>query len=205
MTVKAVLWDADGVLQQVPSSWVELLTEVIGKKKTRELLTDVLPVAQEAMRGRAALRPHLEKMLAEHGIVDAGEQVREVWGTFDRYDDTRTLVAQVRQLGLGCHLATNQDEMRASYMRARLGYEDLLDSCFYSCEMGVAKPDVEFFTHIAAALGLEPRELVFIDDTELNVMSASGCGIQAIHWHHRDGIETLRAALSACGVELPVA
>ena len=35
--VTAILWDADGVLQQVPASWFELLEGVIGKEESLAL------------------------------------------------------------------------------------------------------------------------------------------------------------------------
>lgn len=202
MPVRAVLWDADGVLQQVPGSWLTQLTDVLGEEKATALLTDAWPVARDAMAGRRQLHAELEKLLAEHGLVDVGDRVREVWGTFDRYDDTRALVTEVRGLGLTCHLATNQDQLRASYMRERLGYDELFDSSFYSCELGVAKPDGKFFERIGADLGVEFAELAFIDDTEANVVAARELGLVGIHWHARDGIGVLRGELAALGLAL---
>ena len=103
-----------------------------------------------------------------------------------------SFVRELRAAGFGCHLATNQDDLRASYMRSRMGYDDLLDRCFYSCEVGAAKPDEEFFRRVAGELGVELRELVFVDDTLENVHAAQACGLPAILWHHRDGVDVLR-------------
>ena len=110
------------------------------------------------------------------------------------------LVRELREAGFGCHLATNQDDLRASYMRARMGYDELLDRCFYSCEVGAAKPDEEFFRRVAAELGVELRELVFVDDTLENVDAARSCGLPAVFWHHRDGVDALRDRLAEHGV-----
>ena len=49
--VTAVLWDADGVLQQVPSSWFELLGEAIGDVESLALLDLLLPQMESAARG----------------------------------------------------------------------------------------------------------------------------------------------------------
>lgn len=202
MAIRAVLWDADGVLQQVPGSWAHLLADIIGKDAATALLTDVWPVAQEAMRGRVELHRELEALLEQHGVVDVGDLVREVWGTFDRYEDSRALVSEVRGLGLTCHLATNQDQLRTSYMRERLGYDDLFDSSFYSCEVGIAKPDPAYFRHIADDLGHEPAQLLFIDDTEDNVRVARELGLVGVWWHARQGIDVLRDHLLDAGVQL---
>ncbi|GAB3833458.1 hypothetical protein [Kribbella italica] len=45
----------------------------------------------------------------------------------------------------GVHLATNQECYRGAHMRTVLGYDDLFDVSCYSYDLGVAKPDPEFF------------------------------------------------------------
>ena len=198
--IRAVLWDADGVLQEVPGGWRALLIEAIGQPATDQVLTEIWPVAKAAMAGRADLIPALDELVTRHGLVDAEHAVKEVWGTFIRFEGTRELVASIRRSGVSCHLATNQDQLRAAYMRERLGYDDLLDSSFYSCDVGAAKPSARFFGRVLDKLGLAPEQVVFVDDTEVNVTSASALGLHGICWHHRDGLDVLRSALAALGV-----
>ncbi len=201
MGVTGVLWDADGVLQQVPASWFDLLGEVLGTEESLALLDLLIPQMDEAIRGDIAMTERLPAALEERGLGERADQVSEVWGTIDTVESTRVLVRELRAAGFGCHLATNQDDLRTSYMRARMGYDELLDRCFYSCEVGAAKPDEEFFRRVAAELGVELRELVFVDDTLENVHAAQACGLPAVFWHHRDGVDTLRDQLAAFGVE----
>ena len=52
-----------------------------------------------------------------------------------------------------------------------------------------------------AELGVELRELVFVDDTLENVHAAQACGLPAVFWHHRDGVDALREQLAEYGVE----
>ena len=199
--VTAVLWDADGVLQQVPSSWFELLEGIIGKDEALALLDLLLPQMEAAIRGDVAMTERLPAALEERGLATHVEQVSEVWGTIDTLEDSRSLVRELRRAGIGCHLATNQDDLRTSYMRARMGYDDLLDRSFYSCEMGVAKPDESFFHRISEELEVELSRLVFVDDTLENVHSAQSAGLPALFWHHRDGVPVLRGRLAELGVE----
>ena len=200
--VTAVLWDADGVLQQVPASWFDLLGEVIGTEESLALLDLLLPQMEEAIRGDVAMTERLPAALGERDLAEHVERVSEVWGTIDVVEPSRVLVRELRAAGFGCHLATNQDDLRTSYMRARMGYDELLDRCFYSCEVGAAKPEEEFFHRVAAELGVELRELVFVDDTLENVHAAQACGLPAVFWHHRDGVDVLREQLAAHGVEV---
>lgn len=200
--IKAVLWDADGVLQEVPGGWRPLLNEAIGPDRTEALLAEVWPVAKEAMCGRGDLVAELDRLLVAQGLSDAADRIKEVWGTFTRFDDTRALVARLRASGVGCHLATNQDPLRADYMRRRLGYDDVMDSCFYSCDVGAAKPSGRYFTQVLAALDLRADQVAFVDDTEVNVVAAGKLGIASVHWHHREGLPALVQALRGLGLDV---
>ena len=198
--VTAVLWDADGVLQQVPSSWFDLLDGVLGHEESLALLDLLLPQMDQAIRGSVAMTDRLPAALDQRGLSLHAEEVSEVWGTIDPLEPARELVRELRAAGFGCHLATNQDDLRTSYMRARMGYDELLDRCFYSCEVGAAKPDEEFFRRVAEELGVELGELLFADDTLENVHAAQTYGLPAVFWHHRDGVEALRDRLAEYGV-----
>jgi putative hydrolase of the HAD superfamily len=200
MTVNGVLWDADGVLQQVPASWFDLLDGVIGHDEATALLDLLLPQMDHALRGSVSMSERLPAALAERGLGERADDVSEIWGTIEVLEPSRAFVRELREAGFGCHLATHQDDLRASYMRARMGYDELLDRCFYSCEVGAAKPDEEFFHRVAAELGVELRELVFVDDTLVNVESARACGLPAVFWHHHEGVDALRDRLAQHGV-----
>jgi putative hydrolase of the HAD superfamily len=57
-------------------------------------------------------------------------------------------VRAVRDLGLRCALATNQQNLRGGYMRSSLGFEAIFDEQFYSYELGFAKPEAGYFKAI---------------------------------------------------------
>jgi putative hydrolase of the HAD superfamily len=198
--VRAVLWDADGVLQQVPASWFDLLGEAVGTEEALALLDLLLPQMESATSGGQGMTVLLPRFLEERGLSEHLDRVSDVWGTIDPLEGAREVVRSLRANGIGCHLATNQDDLRTSYMRSRMGYDDLLDRCFYSCEVGAAKPDERFFRHVAGELGLELAEIAFVDDTMENVEAARALGVRAILWHDRDGVDVLRDALAAEGV-----
>lgn len=198
--MRAVLWDADGVLQDMPRSWADLLRDAIGEQATADLLTEVWPVAKQAMAGEGQLRDLLPELIRAQGLDDHSDAIHEVWGAMQPVDTARPLIAGLRAAGVGCHLATNQDDLRASYMRARMGYDDLLDGCFYSCDLGARKPHAAFFERAAAALDLTPAEVVFIDDTGENVEAARAAGLVGVQWHFRDGAPALVAAFAAHGL-----
>jgi putative hydrolase of the HAD superfamily len=64
--------------------------------------------------------------------------------------------------------------------RAAYGFEDLVDTLVYSHEVGRAKPDPEVYEIAAKRLGVEPAEIVFIDDRPRCVDGARAYGFHAV-------------------------
>ena len=82
------------------------------------------------------------------------------------------LADRLRARGLGVHLATNQNPERATYMRRELGYADRFDTQFYSCELGVAKPEAAYFQRVLASVDATADQVLFVDDSARNVAGA---------------------------------
>lgn len=58
-------------------------------------------------------------------------------------------------------------------------FEDYFDKVYYSCRMGLRKPDPEIFLTVLKENNLKPEETVFIDDSIQHVKGAGACGINA--------------------------
>jgi epoxide hydrolase-like predicted phosphatase len=52
---------------------------------------------------------------------------------------------------------------------------------YYSCRMGMRKPDAEIFQHVVNENRLDPESTLFIDDILKNVEGAASVGIQTLH------------------------
>jgi putative hydrolase of the HAD superfamily len=63
----------------------------------------------------------------------------------------------------------------------------------YSCEIGVAKPDRRAYEIVADRLGVAPRECLFIDDNEGNVLAARQVGMRAEVFRAPDQVRALVA------------
>lgn len=202
MIVRAVLWDADGVLQQGPRSWHDALAPAIGGDRVAAFGDAVWQRLEPALAGEIDMAAHVGEVIDAQGLGDAREAILAVWRRIEPLPESRDLVAAVRASGVPCYLATNQDTLRASGMRTLLGYDELLDGSYYSCDVGVAKPAAGFFTAIADDLGLEPAQLLFLDDQPENVEGAREVGLAAELWHHSSGLAVLTALLAGHGVSV---
>ncbi len=64
--------------------------------------------------------------------------------------------------------------------QARFGFAELVDVIVYSDEVGLAKPDPRVYALLCAELGVQPSDVVFLDNRPLNVAAAREFGIHAI-------------------------
>lgn len=60
-------------------------------------------------------------------------------------------------------------------------FKALFDGAYYSCEMGLRKPDVAAFHHVLSRHAAEPARTLFIDDSIQHVVGAREAGLSAEH------------------------
>jgi glucose-1-phosphatase len=76
--------------------------------------------------------------------------------------------------------------------RERYRFPRLFSTIFASHLIGDAKPRTEAFKKVLRTLGVNPEEVIFIDDSEVNVSGAAQLGIKGIVF---ESVESLRAEL----------
>lgn len=192
----AVLLDADGVLQRTPEDWYEVLLRLGGE----DFPAACFELERPSLRGEGDFREHMQAYIDANGITCTVDDVLDPWLRIEVDRAAMEVVAQARAAGVRCYLATNQQSVRAGHMREVLRYEDVLDGCFYSFELGVAKPDPEYFRRIAERLDLPPGELLFVDDRPDNVAAARSVGLRAEEAPQHDDGATLRRIFTAYGL-----
>jgi epoxide hydrolase-like predicted phosphatase len=75
--------------------------------------------------------------------------------------------------------------------------EDMCDLIIYSHEVGVAKPDRHIFELTWQRLGVQPKEMLFLDNTQGHVKAAQACGIHAILYkNNAQAIEAINQILA---------
>jgi putative hydrolase of the HAD superfamily len=86
-------------------------------------------------------------------------------------------VKQLKNRGVKVYSATNQDKYRLEYLRTQMGFGELFDTMYGSCNVGYAKPNPQFYTEILTKLNVDASEVVYFDDHQINVDAASSLGI----------------------------
>lgn len=195
-----LLLDADGVLQRHPGALTDLVRRAVGSGPDEWLVARYAGHARGLAADGDLRLPWRERARVLGPRALPLEVHRRVWLRVHTHAEVLDLVALLRRGGLPVHLATNQRAHRGAHMREVLGYDAHFDSCWYSHELGVAKPDPAYFEAVAAGLGAKPGECLLVDDNASNVRSAGRLGMRTLRWTTRQGLPALRARLAAHGI-----
>jgi len=95
-------------------------------------------------------------------------------------------------------LATNTSELLSiQWLREHFPAIDFLRDAAASYELGVMKPDPEFYRKAAARFGVRPETCLFIDDRPENVAGAAEFGFTAVRYRNATScIREVRERLS---------
>ncbi len=90
---------------------------------------------------------------------------------------------------------SNSNQLHTPLHRASI--HPHIDTCYFSDEIGMVKPDSEIFDYVVHDLAVPPQRIAFFDDTSVNVKAASNAGLSAFLV---DGIEELEIQLQRLGL-----
>ena len=113
------------------------------------------------------------------------DECRHAWLGYAREVPTRNLevLKKLRKEGYKLFLLSNTNPFMMSWVKSPdfdgegHSIDDYMDGCYLSYELGVMKPDKQFFRHVLTSAQLEPSETLFLDDGPKNVAVAAEMGI----------------------------
>lgn len=177
--IKAVLFDADGVLINAKRFSIKLARDYgISTDLTLPFFNGIF---QDCLINKADLKIELGKELPNWGWKGSIEEFLDTWFQSEHKIEQPMIdfIQKLRNKGIKCFVATNNEKYRVEYMTKQMGFGDLLDKVYSSASLGYKKPDMEFFESILYELGLKKKEVLFWDDTEDHVNAAKEFGVNA--------------------------
>lgn len=206
MTIQAILFDADGVIQITSDDFLDTLKGLLHDAgDVDKFLKDIFAAEFPTLTGDGDFATNLRSVLEHWNVHTPVDQVLNAWTLIKPIDGIEMLVTQLRYAGVLCCVASNQQSHRANHMSHLLGYRHMFDREFYSCDLGVVKPSSKFFERIIDSLNFDPSVLLFIDDNVANVDAATNAGINAAIFRaldHLDPVASLPGMISKYGVRL---
>lgn len=191
MPIRAVVFDIGGVLEHnPPTGWQERWEARLhlGPGVLERKLADVYQAAALGRVTEAAAEQRIGEIVGlDRAQLD--DLMADIW---DEYLGSPNAGLTDYFVGLRPRYRTGILSNSAVGARereyARYRFADLCDVVIYSHEEGMEKPDPRFFALAWSRLGVEPHEMVFLDDVEGHVAAARALGIHAVHF-----TETARA------------
>lgn len=97
------------------------------------------------------------------------------------------LLKQLKHKGYTTALLSNIETPLVNYLK--LSPYEHIDRYFYSCEMGMRKPEKRIYEKVLEELECRPEAAIFIDDRRENVDAAVSLGLPAILFRNCDDLK----------------
>lgn len=181
--IKAVLFDFGGVIYQHPKA---IIAEVLAK-----IYHQPLEVAAETYNkykndyfvGKLATNKLIQSLNHDFKSNRSLDEVKKLWIKYygELAQANQEVIDLIRTVKKHCkvYLFSNTTEM-SDLHNNKTGIYDYFDGLFLSYQLGLKKPDIEFYKKIVSELKLRPEEILFIDDDPENIASAKELGIKTI-------------------------
>ncbi len=183
MMTKCILFDADGVVVVSDRFSVQYQKEY--GIPDNDMLAFFNGEFKKCTVGKADLAKIVKPWLLKWKWEKSADEFLRYWFELEHNIDERVVsaISSLRDRGILCYLATNQEKYRTQYMREYMGFDELFDGVFSSCEIGHKKPAKEYYEFILDKMksekGILPGEILFFDDRKDNVEQAKKLGINA--------------------------
>ena len=187
-STRAYVFDADGVAVK-PWGFAEVLKRDynISVDDTRVFFSGPF---QLCLSGRADLLRSVEPFLDKWCWPSSANDFIDLWLESDNRpsDEVLGVIRQLRRCDIHCYIASNQESIRAAYIRETMGFKSLFDALIFSCDLGVAKPDAGFYSSVETCISAGPRQIWYWDDSQEYVDGAKDAGWNAFLFESLESI-----------------
>lgn len=198
MAIKAVVFDADGVVINSPGYFSVQYEKEFGVSNNT-MLPFFKGIFQDAVVGKADLKEILKPVLSDWEWKGSVDELLKWWFKAEHYVDER-IIKEIQRLqgeGIKCCLGTKQEKYRAEYIRKDMGLGDVFDESYISCDMGCKKPEEKFFRIIqddlADKYSIKAYQIMFWDNKEENITASKKLGWQSYLY---DGFDDFQKIIS---------
>lgn len=186
MTIKCVIFDADGVVINFEYFTVELERKYgISHKNVQPFFKDKF---YNCLVGKSDLKTEIKPYLKNWGWKKSVNAFLEFWfKTEDR--PNKNLIDYIKKIHakkVVTVLATNQEKYRTRFMANEMNFKNVFHMIISSADAKSKKPHKKFFSFIYKQLkqkyGFKKEEIVFWDDNDKNVSAANKFGFQSFQY-----------------------
>jgi putative hydrolase of the HAD superfamily len=175
MSVTLYIFDMGGVVARNCDVFPDILSHLDLSKE--EFLTFAGENLERLFTGTVSAAQFWARFSRSYGI----EVKEELFGKFFHPTLDPEVIALIRQVKAGLRVVcgTNTFDPHYDYHSSQ-GHYGFFDAVYSSNKIGFAKPDSAFYRYILAQERIDPENAFFVDDAEVNVLSAERLGISTV-------------------------
>lgn len=192
--VKLVMFDLGGVIITSPIFAFQKYAWEKGIER-EVIIKSFIDNAKRLETGQVSLSQfcsEMDAMYAEYASKQGSDLYKSIsfQDIIDEYSSSAKVIPEMlnaatalRKHGIKtCILTNNWTNDLVKNFRS-LPFPQLLhyfDEVFESCKIGLSKPDPDIYTHVCSKMGVQPSEVIFLDDSPQNLKPAKGMGMLTI-------------------------
>lgn len=192
-SIKAVLFDFGGVLAEEGFH-----NGLVALAREQELDVAAMPKAgmdavydSGFVLGKATAAEFWHLLQQRTGLSgDEASLTQRILDGFSIRSGMIELVRKLRNQGLVTGILSDQTHW-LDLLNDKYHFYDAFDHVFNSYYLGKGKRDPSLFSDIAAILGMAPGDILFVDDSEGNILRARAVGMQVLHYVDDASIKAL--------------
>lgn len=189
--VENIIFDLGGVLYDIDVRLTEKAFYALGLAGFDEIysLKKQESFIDQLEKGLITKQQFIDEINTRSGISVEPDLIINAWNALliGMEVDTLKMLLKLKKK-YNTYLLSNTNEMHleaiSRYLQSHHGQVSLnpfFHETYYSCRMGLRKPDKEIYQQILTINNLNPEHTVFIDDNKFNVEAAASLGIMALH------------------------
>lgn len=120
--------------------------------------------------------------------------------SFSKIPGTIEIIEELKSKNIKMGILSSHSKEWTEFLREKIGHEKYFDKTLYSYQVGIAKPNIEFYKKIVEKLNVLPEVCIYIDDKEKYLRPAKKLGMKTILFRNP---EQLRIELTSAGVLEP--
>jgi len=115
---------------------------------------------------------------------------------FTPIQKTIELLPKIKKLGHKLYYLSNFHKELSLFIQNKFSFFGLFEGGVFSCDVHMVKPSAEIYHFILDKYKLEPKDCVFFDDTDVNVVVAEKIGIRGVLFKEANEIESFIKSIS---------
>jgi epoxide hydrolase-like predicted phosphatase len=212
VAIRAVVFDIGGILEVIPEGGdpATRFPALDEEWNTRlglppgHLAQCVEAIVSDGAFGRCTYEEWCERLRASTGMSQANfdAYMAAFWDIY-MGNPNEELIAYFRGLRPRYRTAilTNSFVGAREQEEARYGFASIADVAIYTHEEGIHKPDPRIYAIICERLGVQPGEMIFLDDVPRNIAAAREYSIHGVLFQdNAQAIAEIEALLAAHAV-----